>query len=78
LACLKGDQSKLGLPEGDLHGFRRYFATSMMPSGVSVETVRQWGSWKSLETMLRYLADVRVEDSVQAMAEREKRQSAAS
>jgi hypothetical protein len=33
----------------DLHGFRRYFATSMMQSGVSVETVRQWAAgnhWK--------------------------------
>jgi hypothetical protein len=29
--------------------------------------VRQWGGWKSLETMLRYLADVNVTDSVQAM-----------
>jgi integrase len=78
LSCLKTDQVALDLPEGDLHGFRRFFATSMMQSGVSVETVRQWGGWKSLETMLRYLADVSVEDSVEAMAELEKRQSAAS
>jgi hypothetical protein len=25
------DQRKLNLPEGDLHGFRRFFATTMMP-----------------------------------------------
>ena len=68
LACLKADQRKLGLPESDLHGFRRYFATTMMQAGVPTETVRQWGGWKSLETMLRYLADVDVKDSVEAMA----------
>lgn len=67
LASLKKDQTKLGMPEGDLHGFRRFFATTMMQAGTPVETVRQWGGWKSLETMLRYLADVSVKDSVQAM-----------
>jgi integrase len=71
LHCLKKDQVKLGLAEGDLHGFRRFFATSMMRAGVDVETVRQWGGWKSLETMLRYLADVNVKDSVNAMQQAE-------
>jgi hypothetical protein len=27
----------------------------MMRAGVNAETVRQWGGWKTLETMLRYL-----------------------
>lgn len=67
LKALKRDQEKLKLPDGDLHGFRRFFATSMMRAGVDAETVRQWGGWKSLETMLRYLADVEVKDSVRAM-----------
>ena len=67
LKVLKRDQKKLKLPDGDLHGFRRFFATSMMRAGVDAETVRQWGGWKSLETMLRYLADVEVKDSVRAM-----------
>jgi hypothetical protein len=67
LKALKRDQVKLKLPDGDLHGFRRFFATSMMRAGVDAETVRQWGGWKSLETMLRYLADVEVKDSVRAM-----------
>jgi integrase/recombinase XerD len=67
LECLKADQRALKLPEADLHGFRRFFATTMMRAGVDAETVRQWGGWKSLETMLRYLADVNVTDSVQAM-----------
>ena len=67
MECLKRDQKKLGLPDGDLHGFRRFFVTTMMRAGVDAETVRQWGGWKSLETMLRYLADVNVADSVQAM-----------
>jgi integrase len=67
LQCLKVDQERLKLPQVDLHGFRRYFATTMMQAGVPVETVRQWGGWQSLETMLRYLADVDVKDSVQAM-----------
>jgi len=67
LQCLKEDQRKLDLPEGDLHGFRRYFATSMLRAGVDTETVRQWGGWKSLDTMLRYLADVSVKESVEAM-----------
>ncbi|HLX63487.1 MAG TPA: hypothetical protein VKX17_19610 [Planctomycetota bacterium] len=36
-------------------------------AGISAGTVCQWGGWKSLETMLRYLADVDVTDSVKAM-----------
>jgi len=67
LKCLKADQVALGMPQGDLHGFRRFFATSMLQAGVQVEMVRQWGGWKSLETMLRYLADIDVKDSVKAM-----------
>jgi hypothetical protein len=39
----------------------------MMRAGVDAETVRQWGGWKSLETMLRYLADVGMKDSIEAM-----------
>ena len=35
--------------------------------GVDADTVRQWGGWKSLETMMRYLEDVKAEDSVQVM-----------
>ena len=45
----------------------------MLRAGVDVETVRQWGGWKSLETMLRYLADVNVKDSVEAMEAAAKR-----
>jgi len=68
LHCLKRDQEKkLKMPLGDLHAFRRYFATTMMKAGVNVESVRQWGGWKSLDTMLRYLADVDVKESVEAM-----------
>ena len=67
LKCLKTDQGKLKMTLGDLHGFRRFFATTMLKAGVNVDTVRQWGGWKSLETMLRYLADVDVKDSVKAM-----------
>lgn len=67
LACLKKDQAKLGMSMGDLHGFRRFFATTMLRAGVDIETVRQWGGWKTLETMLRYLADVTGTDSVKAM-----------
>ncbi|MCZ7649523.1 MAG: site-specific integrase [Planctomycetota bacterium] len=69
LECLKRDQAKLGMMVGDLHGFRRFFATSMLRAGVDVETVRQWGGWKTLETMLRYLADVSATDSVKSMDE---------
>ena len=76
LACLKADQRKLDLQDGDLHGFRRFFATTMMQAGVSAENVRQWGGWKSLETMLRYLADVDVKDSVAAMQQAAKRLTA--
>ena len=67
LECLKVDQEDLKMPLGDLHAFRRYFATTMMRAGVNVESVRQWGGWKSLDTMLRYLADVDVEESVKTM-----------
>jgi len=71
LACLKEDQPYLGVAVGDLHGFRRFFETTMMQAGTPVETVRQWGGWRSLETMLRYLADVDVKDSVEAMQQAE-------
>ncbi len=67
LKCLKADQVKLGVRENELHGFRRFFATTMMQNGASAETVRQRGGWKTLETMLRYLADVSVKESVAAM-----------
>lgn len=67
LAALKRDQEKLGLPASDLHGFRRFFATTMMKAGVDTNTVREWGGWKSLETMLRYLADGNSAEGVQAM-----------
>jgi len=67
LECLKQDQERLKLPEGDLHGFRRFFATTMMKAGVDTNTVREWGGWKSLETMLRYLADGTPAEGVQAM-----------
>ena len=78
LDFLHTDQRKLGLPEKDVHGFRRFFATHMMTKcKVDAETVRQWGGWKSLETMLRYLADVDVKDTVAAM-EQAVRQLAAS
>jgi len=73
LECLKDDQEELGMTKGDLHAFRRYFATSMMKAGVSVESVRQWGGWKSLDTMLRYLADIDVKESVEAMDQAAKR-----
>ena len=61
------DTERLGLESGDLHGFRRFFATTMMRHGVDAEMVRQWGGWKSFNTMLRYLADVKATDSVNAM-----------
>ncbi|MEI6234173.1 MAG: site-specific integrase [Planctomycetota bacterium] len=67
LKCLKEDQERLKLQKGDLHGFRRFFATTMMVNGVSPHTVMQWGGWKSMETMMRYLADVDVSESVIAM-----------
>lgn len=67
LICLKRDQKKLKLPEGDLHAFRRFFATTMLRAGVDVETVRQWGGWQTLDTMLRYLADLQDEESVKLM-----------
>jgi integrase len=69
LHCLKKDQRELKMPEADLHGFRRFFATTMMRAGVDAETVRQWGGWKTLDTMLRYLADVTEKDSIKAMDE---------
>jgi integrase len=67
LHCLKYDQADLKMALSDLHGFRRFFATTMMQAGVNTETVRQWGGWKSLDVMMRYLADVDVKDSVAAM-----------
>jgi len=67
LAALKKDQKKLGVTVCDPHGFRRFFATQMMRAGVDADTVRQWDGWKSLETMLRYLAEVRQGDSVKVM-----------
>lgn len=67
LTVLKKDQKRLKLTVSDLHGFRRFFATEMMRAGVDAESVRQWGGWKSLETMLRYLADVREGDAVLMM-----------
>lgn len=76
LLRLKADQRKLNLPEGDLHGFRRYFATTMLRAGVDTETVRQWGGWKELDTMLRYLADVSVEHSVKSMQDAVRRLAA--
>jgi hypothetical protein len=45
----------------------RLFATTMMQAGANTETVRQWGGWRTLDTMMRYLADVNVKDSVAAM-----------
>jgi len=36
----------------------------------------EWGGWKSLETMLRYLADVDVKDSVSAMDQAAKKLAA--
>ncbi len=65
--CLKSDLNRMGL-QGDIHGFRRFFATSMVKAGVDIDTVRQWGGWASLETMQRYLADIDVKSSVSAMA----------
>jgi integrase len=67
LKCLRVDQEDLKLRQGDLHSFRRFFATQMMRAGVDTDTVRQWGGWKSLETMMRYLQDVKAEDSVDVM-----------
>ncbi len=76
LRSLKKDQGKLGLPEGDLHGFRRFFATTMMKAGVDTNTVREWGGWKSLETMLRYLADGNPAEGLQAMQQAARRLAA--
>jgi len=73
LKCLRADQKDLKLPRGDLHSFRRFFATQMMRAGVDADTVRQWGGWKSLETMMRYLQDVKAEDSVDVMKRAAKR-----
>lgn len=75
--ALQCDQVKLGVDVGDQHGFRRFFATTMLRNGVDVETVRQWGGWRSLKTMLRYLADVEATDSVKAMDEAVNRITAA-
>jgi len=38
-----------------------------MQAGVGVEHVRQRGGWRSLDTMLRYLADSNPQQSVWAM-----------
>jgi integrase len=73
LQALKKDQIALGMPEGDQHAFRRFFATTMMINGTDPHTVMQWGGWQSLETMLRYLADTNVKDSVRAMDQVAKR-----
>lgn len=62
----------------DLHGFRRFFATTMMKAGVDTNTVREWGGWKSLETMLRYLADGSAADGVKAMKDAVQRLAKAS
>lgn len=67
LACLKTDQERLGISQNDLHGFRRFFATRMMRAGVDPDTVRQWGGWTSLETMLRYLAELKATESTKIM-----------
>ena len=67
LRWIKAEQEKLGMDVSDLHAFRRFFATTMIRRGVDAETVRQWGGWKSFNTMLRYLADVNSTDSVKAM-----------
>ena len=40
--------------------------------------IRQWGGWKSFNTMLLYLADVNASDSVKAMDDAENRINAAS
>ena len=48
----------------------------MMQAGTSVETVRQWGGWKSLETMLRYLADGNPGEGVKAMQQAEAEEKA--
>jgi integrase/recombinase XerD len=77
LMCLKADQATLKVPEGDLHAFRRYFATSMLQAGANIDVVRQWGGWKSLDTMLRYLADVDQTSSVKVMDEAAKRLASA-
>src|SRR4029077_7647643 len=61
---LREDQKRIGIQCGDLHAFRRFFATTMIRNGVDAETVRQWGGWKTFQTMLRYLADVNAKDSV--------------
>jgi integrase/recombinase XerD len=76
LHSLKKDQERLGLAIGDLHGFRRFFATTMMKAGVDTNTVREWGGWRSLETMLRYLADGSPAESVQAMQQAAQRLAA--
>jgi integrase len=77
LECLKADQRELKMPVGDLHAFRRFFATSMLQAGANIDVVRQWGGWKSLDTMLRYLADVDQTSSVKVMDEAAKRLASA-
>jgi integrase/recombinase XerD len=77
LRVLQKEQGKLGLEKGDLHGFRRFFATTMLQAGVNINTVRQWGGWRNVETLMRYLADSSVEDSVKAMEAASKRLASA-
>ena len=67
LLCLKRDQVKIGMPKGDVHAFRRFFATTMLRSGTDINTVREWGGWRTLETMQRYLADLTPTETTQAM-----------
>ena len=47
LRRLHSAQARIGMEGGDLHAFRRFFATTMIRNGVDAETVRQWGGWKS-------------------------------
>jgi hypothetical protein len=56
---------------------RSFFATSMLQAGANIDVVRQWGGWKSLDTMLRYLADVDQTSSVKVMDEAAKRLASA-
>ena len=44
-----------GVPKCTLHDFRATWATEMLSSGVDVETVRTYGGWKDLHTLLRYV-----------------------
>ena len=66
---LKRDQAKLGMTPGDLHGCRRFFATTMLAHRADHEAARQWCGWNTLETMLRYLPVASEDRSVKAMQE---------